>query len=390
MHRNTHKTLAVRALTFGLCLCSSATAETVRFIVTSDARRYPGYAEVLAAIQAVGDERERDNKKRADFMITTGDMDPLVEAKQKIDAAFGSGFEWYPVMGNHEKEHEEDVQFLGDYYWNTLHGYVNPGPFGSGGTTYSFDKGPVHFVILDVYWNGEPDDGADPGFWPWEGPKSRVQPELLTWLKNDLANSNKRWNLLFFHNPVDPQPCDQHLEFCECRHKDKIDKDEEDVAKFCKVLEDCCVTACFVSHTHRYSAVILEATSRVWQLDSAMARGPEDDGDDEEDEDDEEDDEEDDDNCPAESAYDTFFIVEADDTKITVDVYRRLYDENITWREQLDLTVDESGVEFPPCPPVREFPICGFGSMIAVPCILATLAGMKVRVGQRRGRAHGR
>jgi hypothetical protein len=341
MHRNTHNTLVVGALTFALCLCSSATAETVRFIVTSDARGYPGYAEVLAAIKAVGDERERDNKKRADFMITPGDMDPLVETEQQIATAFGSGFEWYPVMGNHEKEDSGSFDFLRVHYQDNVQGRptVNPGPFGSGGTTYSFDKGPVHFVILDVYWNGEPDDGA--GHWFWDPAESRVQPELLMWLKKDLRDSNEqRWKLLFFHPPAYLQP-DQDLTDPDQRilEKDPLDDDDK-VAEFWQVLEDYCVTACFVSHTHRYSAFIPQAGSRVWQLDSAMARGPEADNEeeDEEDEDDDEDDEEEEDDDLPDSAYDTFFIVEADDTKITVDVYRRLYDENITRKQNTKIT----------------------------------------------------
>jgi predicted phosphodiesterase len=48
---------------------------------------------------------------------------------------------------------------------------------------WSFDYGPAHFVIIDLYSN----TSADSSRW--------------LWLKNDLANSNKKWKFILLHEP---------------------------------------------------------------------------------------------------------------------------------------------------------------------------------------------
>ena len=48
---------------------------------------------------------------------------------------------------------------------NTLPNIVNVGPAGCAETTYSFDYGNAHFVVLNEYFDGSSDVGADGEVW---------------------------------------------------------------------------------------------------------------------------------------------------------------------------------------------------------------------------------
>jgi hypothetical protein len=86
----------------------------------------------------------------------------------------------YPCMANHE-------------LYNSKAKFVYPAryidvwslPTTSSGTKlyYSFDKGNIHFVSLDVYWSSY-----------------TAGSEQYNWLQQDLANTNKPWKIVFMHN----------------------------------------------------------------------------------------------------------------------------------------------------------------------------------------------
>jgi acid phosphatase type 7 len=86
----------------------------------------------------------------------------------------------YPCMANHE-------------LYNSKAKFVYPArylevwslPTTSSGTElyYSFDKGAVHFVSLDVFWSSY-----------------TTGSEQYNWLQQDLANTNKPWKIVFMHN----------------------------------------------------------------------------------------------------------------------------------------------------------------------------------------------
>ena len=104
--------LKLGLIVFALALCPAiARANGVRFCVTSDSRGESGHSLALAAVNDVAGGP-------GDFIITTGDMDPLTTTEAQIDSAFGSGFTWYPVIGNHEQEDPIDVTYLRDFYWD--------------------------------------------------------------------------------------------------------------------------------------------------------------------------------------------------------------------------------------------------------------------------------
>ncbi len=73
-------------------------------------------------------------------------------------------------MGNHE-------------YSGVLFQKYFPYPFEPGGRYWSYDYGPVHVAILDQYVSYSPGSAQ------------------LTWLENDLANSDKEWKVIVLHEP---------------------------------------------------------------------------------------------------------------------------------------------------------------------------------------------
>lgn len=286
----------LRLLVIALALClATARAQSLRFTVTSDARGYAGHADVLAAVDSVAGGP-------GEFIVTPGDMDPLPTTRAQIDAAFGVSFPWYPVIGNHEQEHASDVEYLRDFYWENLDGFVNPGPDGTTEMTYSFDAGPAHIVVLNVYWDGTTDPDAD------IARDGDVVPALRDWTEADLAASAQPWKLVFLHEPAYPQADQQ---WGDARHAgDSLDQYPANRDAFWQMLEDHGAAACFVAHTHRYSSCRWPG-SPVWQIDAAQARGTDE--------------------------YDTFLVVDADHAHIRVDVYRSLYSGGFVLLETLDL-----------------------------------------------------
>ena len=98
-----------------------------------------------------------------------------------ITKVIGEDYPWYPVLGNHDPESPSTMEYLRQYS-ATVPNIVNRGPEGCEDTTYSFDYGNAHFVVLNVYFNGERD-------WGLEG---EIVPELLTWLEAD--GSRRRYS----------------------------------------------------------------------------------------------------------------------------------------------------------------------------------------------------
>jgi hypothetical protein len=86
----------------------------------------------------------------------------------------------YPCLANHEL-YNEKAKFV----YPARYLEVWSLPTSSSGTEfyYSFDKGEVHFVSLDVYWSSY-----------------TVGSEQYQWLQKDLANTNKKWKIVFMHN----------------------------------------------------------------------------------------------------------------------------------------------------------------------------------------------
>jgi len=226
------------------------------FSVTADVRKYCGcnmnhFRGVCETIVYIG---------QGEFMVSPGDMDPLSKVYSTIKSYIGQDYTWYPVVGNHETESSTNMMWLRDYNanGNTLPNIVNTGPPGCEETTYSFDYGDAHFVILNEYYDGYSDCGTD----------GDIVDALYNWLINDLESNNKPVVFVFGHEPAYPQPDE---ESGRIRHQfDSLNAYPFNRDRFWKTLTDYGVVAYICAHTHNYSVVEIDG---VWQVDSGHARG---------------------------------------------------------------------------------------------------------------------
>jgi len=236
------------------------TADPFTFAVTVDQRQYTGpgiydtpdyYRGACEAIAALGG---------GVFMVSPGDIDPPDNVKWTLEQYIGTEYLWYPVVGNHEAETLSDMDWLRTYNLNgnTLPYIVSIGPSGTEETTYSFDYGDAHFVVLNEYFNGFTDTGAN----------GNVVNALFDWLRDDLNNTDKRYVIVMGHEPAYPQPDEDNG---RARHVgDSLDQHQTNRDRFWNLLREERVVAYLCGHTHGYSAVKIDG---VWQVDGGHARG---------------------------------------------------------------------------------------------------------------------
>ena len=252
-------------LTFGVILMSAATmvadepGDELVFIVAADMRNF-GHADkgvthfsgACEAIKAVG---------QGSFMISPGDLDvyPPSAVRDLIDRTLGEDYPWYAVLGNHDPESPSTMEYLREY-GKTVPNVVNRGPKGCEESTYSFDWGDAHFVVLNVYYDGVRD-------WSLEG---EVVPELMRWLEADLVATAKEWIFVFGHEPLMAMP---DMDNGRIRHQgDSLDENPENAFAFHQLLLKYGVDAYVCGHTHNTSYAKING---LWQLDPGHARGME-------------------------------------------------------------------------------------------------------------------
>jgi hypothetical protein len=173
------------------------------------------------ALRAIGENPD------ARFMVINGDLTDwgLMQAHWNAWFAASRGIidrlPFMPVSGNHEHYGSRKVSRQ-DYY---LAQFTLPGngPEGLRGQAYSYDYGPVHFVVLDS-----------------QQVEQRQQGDILTpqkeWLERDLAGSKAPWKIVFFHRPP---------------YGTKLNRDEAEIRDaFCPILERHGVDLVFSAHDH--------------------------------------------------------------------------------------------------------------------------------------------
>ncbi len=233
--------------------------DIVTFVVAADMRytakeEYRNSSYFLGACEAI--------KKygKGVFMISPGDIDPPSDVREVISQILGEDYPWYPVVGNHDLESPTFMKFLRKYNsgGKSLPNIVNSGPPGCIETTYSFDWGNNHFVVLNQYYDGTSDDGSD----------GDVVPELLIWLENDLAANDKKNTFVFGHEPMIAIP---DMDNGRLRHQDdSLNKYQKNSYHFHQMLRRFHVTAYFCGHTHNTSIAKING---IWQIDVGHARG---------------------------------------------------------------------------------------------------------------------
>lgn len=168
---------------------------------------------------------------QVDTILTTGDMETVTKFDQAHKASNVSNVALYYTIGNHDVDNLDNVKSLQPKE------LVNPGPPGTEKTSFSFNVGDIHIVILNVYWDGNTNEG-------WMGggiDGGEVVPKLLTWLQTDLASTTTPYKIVLAHEPMYP---DQ-------RHNgNSLDWNIPARDALQKVLNDNNVDAFIAGHTH--------------------------------------------------------------------------------------------------------------------------------------------
>ena len=163
----------------------------------------------------------------AGFMINLGDLVDLGQRGAHWDAWFDAAkgvidrIPEMPVSGNHESYGSSDTRK--PEYWAAQFVLPQNGPEDLKGQVYSFNYGPVHFVMLDSQQKEQKEYGDI----------IKIQQK---WLEADLAASKAAWNLVFFHKPP---------------YEIKARRTNEDIkAGFCPIIEKYHADLVFNGHDH--------------------------------------------------------------------------------------------------------------------------------------------
>jgi 3',5'-cyclic AMP phosphodiesterase CpdA len=231
--------------------------EDLVFVIAADMRNFAADGEwsknfsgACEAVKKVG---------AGSFMISPGDLDvrPPSAVRDMINQTIGEDYPWYPVLGNHDPESPSSMEYLREYS-TTLPNVVNRGPKGCEETTFSFDYGDAHFVVLNQYFDGVRDWGL----------KGEIVPELLEWLEADLTATTKKHIFVFGHEPLIPMP---DMDNGRLRHQgDSLDENPENAFALHQLLKKYGVKAYVCGHTHNTSYAKING---LWQLDPGHARG---------------------------------------------------------------------------------------------------------------------
>lgn len=200
---------------------------------------------------------------KGSFLIIPGDLDPPEAVGEVINQVLGQDFPWYPVVGNHELEVPGDMDYLRAYNrnGNTLPKITRAGPTGCEETTYAFEWGDHHFIVLNQYYDGTVDDGTD----------GDMVEELLTWLETDLRENNCKYVFVFGHEPMIAIP---DMDNGRLRHQDdSLNKYPANSFRFHQLMKKYQVDAYICGHTHNASVAKING---IWQIDTGHARGIED------------------------------------------------------------------------------------------------------------------
>jgi len=226
-------------------------------IVAADMRQYAGpkyqtsqyFLGTCEAILKIG---------KGAFMVSPGDIDPPQHASDTVRKVLGEDYPWYPVVGNHEAETEDDMIWLRNWARQGIPNLVRKGPENSEETTYSFDFRNAHFVVINEYYDGKSDSKNN----------GDVIEPLYRWLKDDLEANTKPFVFVFGHEPLVSIP-DYHNG--RHRHKgDNLDAHPKTSHRFQQLLRKHKVVAYICGHTHNFS---YSRINGLLQLDAGHCRG---------------------------------------------------------------------------------------------------------------------
>jgi hypothetical protein len=158
--------------------------QDVRFAVIGD------YGE---AGQAAADVAALVDSWQVDFIVTTGDNNYPNGEAGTIDQNIGQHYHAYihPYQGIYGPGAEENRFFpaLGNHDWDTgsPQPYLDYFDLPGNGRYYDFERGPVHFFVLD----------SDP-----REPDGRTRDSVQAdWLQGQMGENDSPWRLVVLHHP---------------------------------------------------------------------------------------------------------------------------------------------------------------------------------------------
>jgi len=256
--------IAVVATALALAGCSveersSASKRNIEFsfIATADMRTFAG-SEYQSSEYFLGTCEAIKSVGKGAFMVSPGDIDPPKEVSDTIKKVLGADYPWYPVVGNHEAETPEDMDWLRNQGRPDVQGLVRGGPENGEETTYSFDYKNAHFVVINEYYDGQSDTGTN----------GDITTPLYNWLKQDLEENTQPIVFVFGHEPILSIP-DYH----NGRHRhqsDCLNAHPKNSHRFQQLLRKHKVAAYLCGHTHNFSYATING---LQQLDVGHCRG---------------------------------------------------------------------------------------------------------------------
>jgi hypothetical protein len=247
---------------FAVSVLAQTSDAPFSFIISSDQREH-ATQEFRSHVYTLGGYEAINAVGKGSFMIVLGDLDPPTATRELIASVLGKDYLWYPVIGNHDLEVEANTEYIRamNRGANGVPYVVRKGPAGCEETTYAFDWNGVHFVILNVYYDGKHDNKGD----------GAIAPELITWLENDLRQNTMKRVLVFGHEPIYPF---LDMDNGSVRHlSDALDKYPDNALQFHRLLAKYHVTAYFSGHTHAASYANING---LWLINSGHLYGQED------------------------------------------------------------------------------------------------------------------
>jgi len=232
-----------------LACCQSGCISS--FDVTSDIQGWPKTEEQSSQYFAGACKAVQQTKQGA-FMVSVGDIVPPDRVYDEIKTVFGPDYRWYPVIGNHNIENPEGMQWIRNYVKQNLYNIINPGPKGSEETTYSFNYKNAHIIVLNEYYDGKSDTGTS----------GDVCDSLYEWIENDLKTNNRPFIFVFGHEPFISIP---DIDNGRHRHNkgDNLDEYPQNSHRFAKLLRQHHITAYINGHTHNFSYAKING---IWQI----------------------------------------------------------------------------------------------------------------------------